>query len=352
LNRALVRTGQQVEARDVIGLADSTGNSTGHHLHLTLKKDGATAAGETTYPGDIIDPTPFLVMRSDFQLKALPPGVWPYDHCLVGLHGRVGGPMEEVDWQQVKTARGEALKLHSSAPSEDVDRARQVNPDMFLMVRLAGDFSGGPVTSADFARLVETRMRLFYDRGVRYFEIHNEPNLTPEGSGTSWRDGREFGEWFLEVVGYLRPRFKEAKLGWPGLSPGPAVTGMRVDQATFLESAGHLVAQADWIGCHCHWEDENQMLSENGGLNYRSYRQQWPDKLLLITEFSNTSPTVDTSFKAAQYLKYYRHLSRVSGVGAAFAFVVSALIGYSAEVWRDEQGRSTPVAGVIGGRTF
>src|SRR5574341_144158 len=352
LNRALVRTGQQVKAGEVIGLADSTGNSTGHHLHLTLKKDGATAAGETSYPGDIIDPTPFLVMPTDFQLRALPPGVWPHDHCLVGLHGRVGGPMGDADWQQVGAARVEALKLLSTSSPDDVDRARQINPDIFLIVGLLGALGARPAISAEFASLIETRMRLFYDRGVRYFEIHNEPNLTPEGSGTSWRDGHEFGEWFLEVMGFLRPRFPEAKLGWPGLSPGPTVAGMRMDQTMFLESAEHLVAQADWIGCHCHWEDESQMLSEIGGLSYRYYRQQWPDKLLLITEFSNTSSTVDISIKAGQYLKYYRHLNRVPGVGAAFAFAVSATAGYSAEVWRDEQGRSTPVAGVIGGRTF
>lgn len=41
--------GDVVEAGDVIGLADSTGNSTGSHLHMTVKKDGR-----------IIDPTEFV----------------------------------------------------------------------------------------------------------------------------------------------------------------------------------------------------------------------------------------------------------------------------------------------------
>ena len=58
LNQALVHTGQVVKAGDVIGLSDSTGNSTNPHLHLTLKKEGASAAGETIYPHDIIDRPP------------------------------------------------------------------------------------------------------------------------------------------------------------------------------------------------------------------------------------------------------------------------------------------------------
>jgi murein DD-endopeptidase MepM/ murein hydrolase activator NlpD len=58
--RSLVKTGQRVAAKQVIGKADSTGNSTGSHLHLTLKENGATASGKTRYPSDIIDPTPYL----------------------------------------------------------------------------------------------------------------------------------------------------------------------------------------------------------------------------------------------------------------------------------------------------
>lgn len=65
LAEPLVTIGQKVDAGTVIGLADSTGNSTGSHLHLTLKWKGATAMGLTKYPFDIIDPTPFLINMRD-----------------------------------------------------------------------------------------------------------------------------------------------------------------------------------------------------------------------------------------------------------------------------------------------
>ncbi|MGC9356861.1 MAG: peptidoglycan DD-metalloendopeptidase family protein [Anaerolineae bacterium] len=60
LSKVLVAQGQTVQAGQVIGLSGTTGNTSGAHLHLTLKKEGATEAGETTYPYDIIDPSPYL----------------------------------------------------------------------------------------------------------------------------------------------------------------------------------------------------------------------------------------------------------------------------------------------------
>lgn len=56
-----VKVGDVVKAGQQIGLAGSTGNSTGPHLHLNLKRKGASAAGLTKRPDDLIDPTPYLV---------------------------------------------------------------------------------------------------------------------------------------------------------------------------------------------------------------------------------------------------------------------------------------------------
>lgn len=56
LERVLLKVGDYVTAGSILGLADSTGNSTGSHLHLTLKNYD----WNTIYPYHIIDPTPYL----------------------------------------------------------------------------------------------------------------------------------------------------------------------------------------------------------------------------------------------------------------------------------------------------
>lgn len=59
-SQSKLAVGRIVQKGDFIGPADSTGNSTGSHLHFTLKRRGATASGETNYKNDIIDPTDFF----------------------------------------------------------------------------------------------------------------------------------------------------------------------------------------------------------------------------------------------------------------------------------------------------
>jgi len=67
LQQIFVQLGQSVKAGDKIGLADSTGNSTGSHLHFSLVLDGAQLPG---YPPGVIDPWPFLE-----ESKAIPAAV-------------------------------------------------------------------------------------------------------------------------------------------------------------------------------------------------------------------------------------------------------------------------------------
>lgn len=55
LDSVAADVGEHVEAGDLIGRGGNTGNSSGPHLHLTLKH-----APSAIYPWDIVDPTPYL----------------------------------------------------------------------------------------------------------------------------------------------------------------------------------------------------------------------------------------------------------------------------------------------------
>ena len=276
---------------------------------------------------------------------------WPQGYCLVGLHGRADGPLQDSDYGPVGQARVEAVKLLSSAQPGDVDRLRALNPRLFILARMYASFNGRSVSSADFANWMTGDLAPFYSRGVRYFEVHNEPNLVPEGWTQSWGDGRAFGAWFVDVVNRLRPHFPQALFGFPGLSPGDFIPGLRMASVDFLTGADAACRAADWIGVHCYWQSEQEMNSAGGGLGYLDYRRRFADKLLFVTEFSNPSPDTNKAAKGRQYQRYYQMLRTIPGIGAAFSFVVSASSGFNFETWRDENGTVTEIPGLVGARS-
>lgn len=86
---ARVQVGQQVQAGDLIGLADNTGNSFGSHLHITLKKQGAQMG---SWPLGFIDPTPFLLPLLGWQRPASPyTDGWAYTDAII-----VAGDLAQV----------------------------------------------------------------------------------------------------------------------------------------------------------------------------------------------------------------------------------------------------------------
>ncbi|MCK5547549.1 MAG: M23 family metallopeptidase, partial [Thermoplasmata archaeon] len=53
-----LKVGDKVEAGQVVGISDNTGNSSGPHLHITLKKVGMGSPWMNM--GDIINPVPYM----------------------------------------------------------------------------------------------------------------------------------------------------------------------------------------------------------------------------------------------------------------------------------------------------
>jgi hypothetical protein len=93
------------------------------------------------------------------------------------------------------------------------------------------------------------------------------------------------------------------------------------------------------------------VTSLEGGLQFEEYRRRYPDRLIFVTEFSNPSRDVADRWKGHQYLEFYRMARQARGVGAVFAWALSATEGHDSVVWRKADGTRTAVAEVVGGRT-
>lgn len=293
--------------------------------------------------------------QTDFDWAQL----WRPGKALIGLHGRTTGELEAADYNIIKAARIEAVKLTTHATPVTVRLLRAVNPEMFILVRPFVSF-GPPedprrVSPQEFVdwTVPDLERMLDGDPNLRYVEIHNEPNTRVEGLGGSWRDGREFGLWFLRVLDRYRQRFPNLQYGFPGLSPGPTSASQgRMASDQFLEQAVSAAQQADWVGLHAYWVNERELADQALGLGVARYRDHFPEKLLFITEFGN--PRQPKAAVADQYARYYGMLRNLPGLGAAFAYVVSTPDPIESPLWawRDEAGQDAGLAAEIGRRRY
>ena len=358
LKDVVVAVGDHVEARQVIGTAGGNGENT--NLHLSLKKDEATQRGETNYPGDLIDPTPFLVFPHLEPLVRKTLGLpeseaegasYPWARgCLVGLGGRVGGAMQDADFEVIAEAKIEAVRIERDTPTRTILRLREINDEMFLMAELFYLPEDGEWSAEGWLEAVRPELHRLYADNVRYFGIQRLPNVSQFGWNRFWHSGERFASWWLEVYQALREDYPEARFGFPGVLPGGQVAGRRLDAQVFLDGADPALMAADWLGVVCYWENEAGREAQSGGRFYEVLRERYPEKLLFITEFGNTSLGVKAAARGQEYLSYYQELKQAAGIGAAFAQVVSAASGYDALVWRSEAGAANEVVGVVGGR--
>lgn len=353
LLQSLVKEGQRVKAGEKIALADSTGNSTGSHLHLTLKKLGATQSGETHYPRDVMDPTPFMIFPGqEDQTVVRYTYPWPLGRCLVGLNARDDGSYADVDFEVVKQARLEAVKIGKNTSGQDIARLRQVNSALFLMGHLYIKLPQAKISAQEWVDQILPDMTRLYQLGVRYFEVHRSPNLQMEGWNTSWHSGGGFARWWLDVVNQVKDRFTDVRLGFPGVSPGGQVEGQRLDAKTFIEQADEAILKADWVGVNSFWSSEQEMSMEENGAFYQYMRELYPEKLLFITEYANVNSLTNPYVKGREYVEFHTRLRGEPGIGAAFANVMSSSSAYGNQRWRTEDGQITQIVTQVGEREF
>ena len=304
-------------------------------MYPTRQPPGICSWFETHYPGveviyeDAMKPIPIVNVESKAK---------------VGLHGSADGSWGNAilgaTRNMVRKGRIEAYKGLSTEHPDTVDVLREINPDIFIMIRMMAKVHSNRPLVSDFLADTLHGCEKWAEKGVLHVEVHNEPNLTDEGLGV-WKDGSEFADWFNQVASALRDRIPGVKVGWPGLSPGEDIPNRRAAALPFFEQAQSAVENADWIGAHCYFRNSAERVSLSGGQYYRHYMKG--NKPIFITEFSNPSKSTVKDAKALSYINYWTELDPV--VHSAYSFISTASSGFPHEVWS-----GSSIADIVGGR--
>jgi hypothetical protein len=274
----------------------------------------------------------------------------------IGLDGRNDAAFQETDYQLIRAAKIETLKMMSLTDSAVFARIQQENPGIEFIVRLYDDRmnANGHPTPKEFADRMIPIMRGLQPYAVK-FEVGNEPNhfRRYEGWGPTDADAQNFNAWFLEVYGLLKTAHPWAELGYPALATPDSYHRDRAWLALTREA----VERADWLGVHCYWQSPpdkpNTMFDEAHGLCFKYYHDLFPDKPLELTEFDNDNvvwdiPPLTPEQIAQEYVVYYQELYKYPYIRSASSFILSSPdTQWDYFAWRTDAGGFKPVVAAV-----
>ena len=252
--------------------------------------------------------------------------------CRVGVHGRNDDRFEDADFQVIRDAKIETIKMMSLTNVDVFERLKNENPHLEIITRLhhPGFNTGGHPSPDEFVKAIVPVMAQLKPYCTQ-FQVHNEPNHVHryEGWGNTDDDARSFNQWFLDVYARLKEAHPWANLGFPGLAvPDP----LHRDRA-WLQLCRPAIERADWLGCHCYWQTPpnggSVMLADHSGLCFKYYHEFYPNKLIHILECGNSNGqgqgfSTDEGLYADEYQTWLTEVFKYPYIGSASFFILSS----------------------------
>ncbi len=281
------------------------------------------------------------------DLPAPAPDPIPLARALIGLHASADPGISQEEIETFKQLRPGVIKLLSFHEPKAIEKLAQTHAGATWLVRAFLDFGGRDLSPDDFFKFTISDMRRTLDilKGEDVVvELHNEPNLTDEGLGSSWANGADFAKWWLELLRLYRKVLPNLPYIYPGLSPGSDITNRKEDHVRFVEASRAAVEAADGLGVHLYWSNIYPMERSLDVLD--DYISRFRFKHIWVTEASNNKSGTSDYQKARQYLKFWQELQARPTVKGVTYFVASA----SNKNFASEVFVGTNMAEVIGRR--
>ena len=276
-------------------------------------------AGTTTTP--VTGATP-ATTPSSAVVNVDPPAL---GNCRIGLHASADPNITDAEFQEFLNLRPGILKVLSFHSDTAIRRLATSFPTASWIVRAFLDFGGRTIPPDQFVNDtlsdVQRALGALAARDV-VVELHNEPNVVPEGLSKSWTDGATFAVWWLDVLHRYRAALPGVRFIYPGLSPGTTVSGVKLDHIQFAEASRPAIEAADGLGIHIYWSSVYPLANALGVVD--DYISRFRFKPLWVTEASNNKAGTSVPDKASQYLQCWQELQKRATVQGVTYFVASA----------------------------
>jgi hypothetical protein len=267
---------------------------------------------------------------------------------MVGLHLRNDLNQTPTDHQIIKDAKIEAIKAMTPINAfADVVRTYGFPGVLDGVIRIYE--SGHPGGVSNFVARHAPLLNDFVGAGLKKVEVLNEPNHVDgiEGWGPTDAHARDFAAWFALAAPTLKEAVPGIEIGFPGL----AIPGFVHRDLAWLDICRDaILAHADWLGCHCYWQGDDNRTSPTWGNRHKAYHDRFPTLPIEITEFGDSSPDLTPAEQAWTIERYYKQLEHYPYIRSAHAFIQSSpdpqwALPFS---WTDPGGNPYPVVHAVG----
>ncbi len=264
---------------------------------------------------------------------------------LTTKYGLIAGPQDPApaDLDAYRSLGFGAIKLLCGVHSPSAIQSFRDAGAYILQARVVYPEAAAGRTPEQFVNDRRDMIAAFINAGLGDFEILDEPNLSRNGFGASWQSADDFNGWFMDVCNRLRAIFPDIRLGFPGLSPGPADyntdptvgrTTRPVGDVDFLEACNDAVLAANFLCVHTYWQNVEMMREVDanntgwGGLRFvRLYHERFPTMSIAISEFCNNRSGIgdyapnDAQWRVIgdEYAEFYTLCAQYDWVEAVFA---------------------------------
>jgi hypothetical protein len=247
----------------------------------------------------------------------------------IGLHASTTANISENEYQEFRDLQpGYITVMSGMHDPNDINRLAGEHPDAEIVVRIFYEFGGRVISPQQFVddNLNELR-RVLNLIGYRnpVVQIHNEPNLYAEGLGSSWQDGIDFNVWYLTVLNLFRQHFPYIQYGFPGLSPGGDIPGVRLNSDVFLRQCSDAVSASQVLCVHTYFAPQAGASLSDSLNEVAAISNLFPVKDIIITECANNKDGVSPEMKAVEYAVFLGMLKTVPKVLGITYFVASTI---------------------------
>jgi hypothetical protein len=314
LDSIAISSGQTVRCGQIIGYSGSTGNSTGPHLHVEVRRNAGSP-----YRYGAIDPWPLI----DWDPA-------PAGRRVVGVHLGNGCPMSQGDRRVIELLHPGCVVF---LPDYGIDRQQvspadiawihSVVPDCHFVVRpyCPPEMAS---TAAGCRQYVDAVLEILpqwmgvIPSGQLHVQLWNEQNMPRgsgwEGFGDQESDMQRFDAVFCDAHQRIKTRHPSVRVGWTPLTVGhrdcwftgdptgayylhgatgcrgsETLTAAQWNQARREGPCYDSLALADELYAHVYFHDRDGatgLWSHSAyGRRFERMRYWWPDKPMWITEY-------------------------------------------------------------------